>query len=201
MTYAWQVVSFLSLSFIWFYRLVLPLVIHEVVTLFHPGNNASETLDLSTYGFLYGVFPAAPGVFVFATQYSIDIDLVSEYPYILIHYMWVTLYVMAIFFFWQKYGNVGYVIYTFGSTCMYLMLPSEGGTCQGATSRWQANSVSLKLWFYHFIVVLKSEYGIQTTTVGVRSVKRPPCFPDLSPCVYNLIPRLKQILHRKWFAE
>jgi len=58
-------------------------VIHEVVSLIHPGTDASETLDLSTYGFLYGVFPAAPGVFVFATQYSIDIDLVSEYPCIL----------------------------------------------------------------------------------------------------------------------
>lgn len=58
--------------------LVLPLVIHEVVSLFHPGTNASETLDLSTYGFLYGVFPAAPGVFVFATQYSIDIDLIAS---------------------------------------------------------------------------------------------------------------------------
>lgn len=58
-------------------------MIHEVVSLIHPGSDASETLDLSTYGFLYGVFPAAPGVFVFATQYSIDIDLVSEYPCIL----------------------------------------------------------------------------------------------------------------------
>jgi len=58
--------------------LVLPLVIHEVVSLIHPGTDASETLDLSTYGFLYGVFPAAPGVFVFATQYSIDIDLIAS---------------------------------------------------------------------------------------------------------------------------
>ncbi|PNF32094.1 Integral membrane protein GPR155 [Cryptotermes secundus] len=58
--------------------LVLPLVIHEVVSLFHPGTNTSETLDLSTYGFLYGVFPAAPGVFVFATQYSLDVDLIAS---------------------------------------------------------------------------------------------------------------------------
>jgi hypothetical protein len=56
-------------------------VIHEVVSLFHPGTNTSETLDLSTYGFLYGVFPAAPGVFVFATQYSLDVDLVSEFTH------------------------------------------------------------------------------------------------------------------------
>ena len=59
------------------YRLVIPVVIREAVYLFHPGKNLSETGDLSTYGFLYGLFPAAPGVFVFATQYSIDVDLVS----------------------------------------------------------------------------------------------------------------------------
>ncbi|XP_069678473.1 lysosomal cholesterol signaling protein isoform X1 [Periplaneta americana] len=58
--------------------LALPLVIREVVSLFHPGINASDTMDLSTYGFLYGVFPSAPGVFVFATQYSLDIDLIAS---------------------------------------------------------------------------------------------------------------------------
>lgn len=64
-------------------------MIHEVVSLFHPGTNTSETLDLSTYGFLYGVFPAAPGVFVFATQYSLDVDLVSEFTrsYIFAHFL------------------------------------------------------------------------------------------------------------------
>ena len=65
-------------------------MIHEVVSLIHPGSDASETLDLSTYGFLYGVFPAAPGVFVFATQYSIDVDLVSILPIIcgLVYKLW-----------------------------------------------------------------------------------------------------------------
>jgi hypothetical protein len=67
-------------------------VIHEVVSLFNPGTNVSETLDLSTYGFLYGVFPAAPGVFVFATQYSVDVDLVSEIPMYL--YSTVFLYIL-----------------------------------------------------------------------------------------------------------
>lgn len=49
----------------------------EVVSVLHVGVNSTDTLDLSTFGFLYGTFPAAPGVFVFATQYNIDIDLVS----------------------------------------------------------------------------------------------------------------------------
>lgn len=56
---------------------MLPIVTREVVSLVHAGYNESDTVDLSTYGFLYGTFPSAPTVFVFATQYSIDIDLVG----------------------------------------------------------------------------------------------------------------------------
>lgn len=41
------------------------------------GSNFTETTDLSTFGFLYGTFPAAPGVFVIATQYNMDIDLIA----------------------------------------------------------------------------------------------------------------------------
>lgn len=56
----------------------MPLVTREVVSILNSGYNTSETVDLSTFGFLYGTFPSAPAVFVFATQYSLDIDLVSE---------------------------------------------------------------------------------------------------------------------------
>lgn len=48
----------------------------EIVSILHAGSNESETMDLSTYGFLYGTFPSAPTVFVFSTQYGIDVDLV-----------------------------------------------------------------------------------------------------------------------------
>ncbi|KAL1501570.1 hypothetical protein ABEB36_006870 [Hypothenemus hampei] len=58
--------------------IVLPVITREVVNLLHAGSNSSETLDLSTYGFFYGTFPTAPGVFVFATQYLIDIDLIAS---------------------------------------------------------------------------------------------------------------------------
>lgn len=47
-----------------------------VVTL-NAGNDANETLDLSNFGFLYGTFPTAPGVFVYATQFNVEADLVS----------------------------------------------------------------------------------------------------------------------------
>ncbi|KAK5638085.1 hypothetical protein RI129_012380 [Pyrocoelia pectoralis] len=57
--------------------LVLPLVIREVVSLLHVGTNTSETVDWSTYGFLYGTIPSAPTVFVFASQYNVDIDLIA----------------------------------------------------------------------------------------------------------------------------
>ncbi|KAJ8984141.1 hypothetical protein NQ317_017791 [Molorchus minor] len=58
--------------------IVLPLVTREVISIANAGFNKSETLDLSTYGFLYGTFPSAPTVFVFATQYNIDVDLVAS---------------------------------------------------------------------------------------------------------------------------
>ncbi|GJQ85405.1 hypothetical protein Trydic_g10179 [Trypoxylus dichotomus] len=58
--------------------LCLPIVTREVINIVHAGYNETDTTDLSTYGFLYGTFPAAPTVFVFATQYSLDVDLIAS---------------------------------------------------------------------------------------------------------------------------
>lgn len=58
--------------------LVLPLVTRQTVNIMNAGANFSETTDLSTFGFLYGTFPAAPGVFVIASQYNQDIDLIAS---------------------------------------------------------------------------------------------------------------------------
>jgi len=62
-----------------FISLVLPLVTREMVTSFHSGADANETLDLSNFGFLYGTFPTAPGVFVYATQFNVDADVVIRF--------------------------------------------------------------------------------------------------------------------------
>lgn len=59
------------------FRLVLPLVNRQMVNLMRAGANYSDTTELSTYAFLYGTFPSAPGVFVIATQYQTDIDLIA----------------------------------------------------------------------------------------------------------------------------
>lgn len=39
-------------------ELVLPLVIRQTINIMNPGSNFTETTDLSTFGFLYGTFPA-----------------------------------------------------------------------------------------------------------------------------------------------
>lgn len=57
--------------------LILPLIIRETVLLINPGATHNETVELGTYGFLYGTFPTAPGIFVFAMQYNIAADLIA----------------------------------------------------------------------------------------------------------------------------
>lgn len=57
--------------------LVLPLVIRQTVNVMQAGANFSETTELSTFGFLYGTFPSAPGAFVVAAQYNVDVDLIA----------------------------------------------------------------------------------------------------------------------------
>lgn len=65
--------------YIGFYRLVLPLVIREITSVLL-GNfgtlNADDSLALSMFGFLYGMIPSAPAVFVYASAYNLEMDLV-----------------------------------------------------------------------------------------------------------------------------
>ncbi|XP_012254388.2 integral membrane protein GPR155 [Athalia rosae] len=58
--------------------LVLPLVIRQSVILLNAGENAMDTRDLSTFGFLYGTLPTAPALFVFTLQYTLDINLIAS---------------------------------------------------------------------------------------------------------------------------
>lgn len=55
----------------------MPLVIRQTVNITNAGSNFTETTDLSTFGFLYGTFPSAPGVFAVASHYNTEVDLVS----------------------------------------------------------------------------------------------------------------------------
>ncbi|KAG7198737.1 hypothetical protein KM043_001725 [Ampulex compressa] len=58
--------------------LVLPLVIRESIIFLNVGKNATETRDLSTYGFLYGTIPTAPALFIFSLRYNLEIDLIAS---------------------------------------------------------------------------------------------------------------------------
>ncbi|XP_076756400.1 integral membrane protein GPR155 homolog anchor [Xylocopa sonorina] len=58
--------------------LVLPLVIRESIILVNAGENATETQNLSTYGFLYGTIPTAPALFIFTLRYNLEIDLIAS---------------------------------------------------------------------------------------------------------------------------
>ncbi|XP_030385806.1 integral membrane protein GPR155 isoform X2 [Scaptodrosophila lebanonensis] len=58
--------------------LVLPLVSRQTVNIMQAGVNFNDTTELSTFGFLYGTFPAAPGAFVIATQYNIEVELIAR---------------------------------------------------------------------------------------------------------------------------
>ncbi|KAL1139841.1 hypothetical protein AAG570_006818 [Ranatra chinensis] len=61
-------------------ELMLPVVVREVTSLIlHASSvNSSASTDMSNYGFLYGTLPAAPGVFVYATSYALDVDLIAS---------------------------------------------------------------------------------------------------------------------------
>lgn len=62
-----------------FYRIVLPLVIRELTSIFlgkFGTVNADDSLAFSMFGFLYGMIPSAPAVFVYASAYNLEMDLV-----------------------------------------------------------------------------------------------------------------------------
>jgi hypothetical protein len=60
------------------YRIILPLITWEVVGVLEKtsvSKNATESMSM--FGFLYGTFPTAPSVFLYASHYSIGQDIVS----------------------------------------------------------------------------------------------------------------------------
>ncbi|XP_018913596.1 lysosomal cholesterol signaling protein-like isoform X2 [Bemisia tabaci] len=59
--------------------IAMPIVTREVVsvTVRYGDSNSTLAPALSTFGFLYGTIPAAPAVFVYATQYGLDTDVIA----------------------------------------------------------------------------------------------------------------------------
>ncbi|XP_055456657.1 integral membrane protein GPR155 isoform X2 [Psammomys obesus] len=58
--------------------LVLPLLCREMVELLDKGTSIVNHTSLSNYAFLYGVFPVAPGVAIFATQFNMEVEIITS---------------------------------------------------------------------------------------------------------------------------
>ncbi|XP_013785956.1 integral membrane protein GPR155-like [Limulus polyphemus] len=58
--------------------LVLPLIIRELVTVFSSNDSSVDIKDLANFGFLYGTFPTAPTVFIFAGQFGLSTEMVAS---------------------------------------------------------------------------------------------------------------------------
>ena len=58
--------------------IAMPIIAREVVNLLNVGANETDTQEWSNFGFLYGTFPSAPGVFVYASKYDLDTDLIAS---------------------------------------------------------------------------------------------------------------------------
>jgi len=52
--------------------IVMPLIAREIVSTFNVGANATATQEWSSFAFLYGTFPPAPGAFVYAVKYDVN---------------------------------------------------------------------------------------------------------------------------------
>ncbi|XKL59432.1 hypothetical protein PGB90_000448 [Kerria lacca] len=57
--------------------LLTPLLMREIVDIFLQYQNKEDKSDFTTFSFLYGLIPSAPGVFVYATAYALDVDLIA----------------------------------------------------------------------------------------------------------------------------
>ncbi|XP_059560015.1 lysosomal cholesterol signaling protein isoform X1 [Myotis daubentonii] len=58
--------------------LVLPLLCREMVEVLDKGDNVVNHTSLSNYAFLYGVFPVAPGVAIFAAQFNMEVETITS---------------------------------------------------------------------------------------------------------------------------
>nr|XP_056717550.1 integral membrane protein GPR155 isoform X2 [Euleptes europaea] len=58
--------------------LLMPLLCREMVELLDKSNTLVNHTSLANYAFLYGVFPAAPGVAIFATQFNMEVEIITS---------------------------------------------------------------------------------------------------------------------------
>lgn len=57
--------------------MLMPLIAREVTNFLYSGSNEDESSRLADFAFLYGTFPTAPTVYVFATRYNIASSIIA----------------------------------------------------------------------------------------------------------------------------
>ena len=57
---------------------LMPIVAFGTTTLMNPGNNKNETAEWADFAFIYGTFPTAPTVYVFAAKYDLSPDMIAS---------------------------------------------------------------------------------------------------------------------------
>lgn len=62
------------------FRLLMPLLCKDMVDILDTNNSTLNDSSLSNYAFLYGVFPTAPSVGIYAVLYNAEIEVVSLPP-------------------------------------------------------------------------------------------------------------------------
>ena len=61
-------------------RLVMPLICKDMVDLLdHTNTSAANHSSLSNYAFIYGVFPSAPSVAIYAAHYNMELEVVRGF--------------------------------------------------------------------------------------------------------------------------
>uniref|UniRef100_A0A8B9E569 G protein-coupled receptor 155 n=1 Tax=Anser cygnoides TaxID=8845 RepID=A0A8B9E569_ANSCY len=58
--------------------LMMPFLCREMVELLDKSDSVVNHTSLSNYAFLYGVFPAAPGVAIFAAQFNMEVGIITS---------------------------------------------------------------------------------------------------------------------------
>ncbi|KAM6129858.1 lysosomal cholesterol signaling protein isoform 2-T3 [Pterocles gutturalis] len=58
--------------------LMMPFLCREMVELLDKTDDVVNHTSLSNYAFLYGVFPAAPGVAIFASQFNMEVGIITS---------------------------------------------------------------------------------------------------------------------------
>ena len=58
--------------------IIMPIIAFGTTTLLNPGNSKNETSEWADFAFIYGTFPTAPTVYVFAAKYDIAPDLMAS---------------------------------------------------------------------------------------------------------------------------